>query len=518
MIIKSLYESLVNSLNEVRIQRTIDKKLWLSIASTISRNRSSEAEFIKPIGSDKDILLQKYVAALLILKKRCPESEDDMDDIKTFKLVGHKLLDLGVTFNEIKDLYVKNGGTQVSNTISVNPTTEVNKMEKEIKENPEVQVDDSDMIDLLNKKQKAKDKSRKSESYIKFNKQLYGNCTSYDDFKKINDKLSLKDLILNTYNIIDTTYYKLKKTFYKIVEKDYKVYFRDVYTDDDDRIYRNDYKALYISWVYIRKSKVEDNTFAIRVNDFTINGEPIRYNIELNNKVSIDKDELHDILSTALSKLQYVQQSEYTDLLSNGDKKYMQSLGSFENYGKHNELNRDYKYTPLYKKIFQYVQKQYTTNKVCTDCIRNLICKLNLGNEDNGKTLETPLNVPIATLKIKKYTDDYYERKHHYKLIKKDILIDIIKIENYSSHSKNCNEFNLYYRSINQDVDLKNDIIHSWHITNRDNPINVYYNFMSSPKYEYMIDSCNEIQILKMLQHCIATIYYYNNNVSALIK
>lgn len=517
MIIKSLYESLVNSLNEARVQRTIDKKLWLSIASTISRNRSSEAEFIKPLGSDKNILLQKYVAALLILKKRCPESEDDIDDIKTFKLVGHKLIDLGVTFDEIKKLYVKNGGTQVSNTISVNPSYEVKELEKEIKEEPEEQVDDSDILDLLDKKKKVKDKSRKSESYIKFNRQLYDYCTSYDDFKKVNDKLPITNLISYIYNIIDTTYYKLKKTFYKISEKDYKVYFRDVYTDDNDRIYRNDYKALYISWVYIRKSKVEENTFAIRVNDFTINGESIGQTIELNDKVSIDKDELHDILSTALSKLQYVQQLEYTDLLSAGNKKYIQSLGSFENYGKHNELDRNYKHTPLYKKIFQAVQEQYTTNVQCVNCIKNLICKLNLGNEDNGKTLETPLHVPIATLKIKKYTDDYHDKQHHYKLIKKDISIDITKVENYSSN-KNCNEFYLYYRSHGQDIDLIDDKIYSWYISNNNSSISVYYNYMSIPKYEYIIDSCNESQILEMLQHCISTIYYYNNNVSALIK
>ena len=63
-----------NILNEARVQRTIDKKLWLTVSSTISRNKSSEAEFIKPIGNDKDNLLQRYVAALLITKKECPQS------------------------------------------------------------------------------------------------------------------------------------------------------------------------------------------------------------------------------------------------------------------------------------------------------------------------------------------------------------------------------------------------------------------------------------------------------------
>jgi len=54
MIIKSLYESLQRAINEARVQRTIDNKLWLSVASTISRNRSTEAEFIKPRNETKE--------------------------------------------------------------------------------------------------------------------------------------------------------------------------------------------------------------------------------------------------------------------------------------------------------------------------------------------------------------------------------------------------------------------------------------------------------------------------------
>jgi hypothetical protein len=58
MIIKSLYESLTNSLNEARLNRTIDKKLWLTVASICSRNKSTEAEFIKPMSKmTKDDLL-----------------------------------------------------------------------------------------------------------------------------------------------------------------------------------------------------------------------------------------------------------------------------------------------------------------------------------------------------------------------------------------------------------------------------------------------------------------------------
>ena len=51
MIIKSLYESLLNCINEARVSRTIDKKLWVSIASTCSRNKATEAENVKPRAS-----------------------------------------------------------------------------------------------------------------------------------------------------------------------------------------------------------------------------------------------------------------------------------------------------------------------------------------------------------------------------------------------------------------------------------------------------------------------------------
>ncbi len=58
MVIKQLYESLVNSLNEARVNRTIDRKLWLTVASICSRNKSTNAEFIKPLSKmSKDEIL-----------------------------------------------------------------------------------------------------------------------------------------------------------------------------------------------------------------------------------------------------------------------------------------------------------------------------------------------------------------------------------------------------------------------------------------------------------------------------
>ena len=118
---QTLYETLISeisyavqkSINEMArlaVQRTIDKKLWLSVASTCSRNKSTEAENIRPIGSDKENLLNRYVAALIIMRKPCPETEDDIDTLKTFKLFAKRYLQLGGTLQEIQDLYNKNTG------------------------------------------------------------------------------------------------------------------------------------------------------------------------------------------------------------------------------------------------------------------------------------------------------------------------------------------------------------------------------------------------------------------------
>lgn len=118
---QTLYETLISgisyavqkSINEMArlaVQRTIDKKLWLSVASTCSRNKSTEAENIRPIGSNKENLLNRYVAALIIMRKPCPETEDDIDTLKTFKFVAKRYLQLGGTLQEIQDLYNKNTG------------------------------------------------------------------------------------------------------------------------------------------------------------------------------------------------------------------------------------------------------------------------------------------------------------------------------------------------------------------------------------------------------------------------
>lgn len=129
-LVESISIAIKKSINEMArlsVQRTIDRKLWLSVASTCSRNKSTEAENIKPGKGDKDNLLNRYVAALIIMRKPCPQTEDDIDDIKTFKLVGHKYLELGGTIEEIQDLYNKNTGKS-STAVTKKPVeTEIKK-------------------------------------------------------------------------------------------------------------------------------------------------------------------------------------------------------------------------------------------------------------------------------------------------------------------------------------------------------------------------------------------------------
>lgn len=186
---QTLYETLISgisyavqkSINEMArlaVQRTIDKKLWLSVASTCSRNKSTEAENIRPIGSDKENLLNRYVAALIIMRKPCPETEDDIDKLKTFKLVAKRYLQLGGTLQEIQDLYNKNTGkTRI--------------IPSEAKKNP------------IQKKEEYTDKPVSTDNIVKdepVQKDSYGGMGLFDDddiFGDDTDDISNSELTQN---------------------------------------------------------------------------------------------------------------------------------------------------------------------------------------------------------------------------------------------------------------------------------------------------------------------------------
>ena len=134
----SLYKELVEnisfaiktSLNEMAKKidhRTVDRKLWLSVASVCSRNKETECEFIKPMKKlTKQDLLDRYVIGLIILKKPCPKSIRDIEKLKSFKLLGQRAIELGATIDEIKDLYnVNSGNGSAKPAAPVKPATHV---------------------------------------------------------------------------------------------------------------------------------------------------------------------------------------------------------------------------------------------------------------------------------------------------------------------------------------------------------------------------------------------------------
>lgn len=99
-------------INEARIQRTIDSKIWATMSSASSKNRANGAVDVKPMRrDDSEVLLQKYVAGLLTIKAECPATEDDIETIGSYKLIGRAALDAGVSLARIQKLYVENGGT-----------------------------------------------------------------------------------------------------------------------------------------------------------------------------------------------------------------------------------------------------------------------------------------------------------------------------------------------------------------------------------------------------------------------
>lgn len=98
-------------LNEARVQRTIDSKIWASMSSMSSRLRSTLGEDAKVMKKDsKEVLLQKYVAGLLTMKVGCPHNNADINKLKAYKNIGNAYIDAGGNITDIQKLYVENGG------------------------------------------------------------------------------------------------------------------------------------------------------------------------------------------------------------------------------------------------------------------------------------------------------------------------------------------------------------------------------------------------------------------------
>ena len=245
MIIKSLLESLNKALYEKVMWKTIDKNLRLSIASIISRNRNSEAEFIKPKSTaTKDDLIPRYVAALLILHKDCPMTEDDIDTLKTFKLVGHKILELGGTLEEIQDLYVQNGGIIKSQ----NPIQNIQDTDNEIKEKPVNQIQQTEQLTPEDK-----------EEIQEIIEDIPEGITSYVDIEKFVDKEynDMQSICAELMRILESTKFELYKSFYKTKSANYMIYFTRMYTDINT-LQHESYHSLIIEFKYFTKQKYKD--------------------------------------------------------------------------------------------------------------------------------------------------------------------------------------------------------------------------------------------------------------------
>lgn len=106
---KAIYRRPASSLNEA-VQRTIDQKLWASVSSGISRNYKADmGASAKPIGT-RDQLLQRYIAAMVILKQACPMSLDELENSPAFPQWGKKLVEMGVSIEEVQKLWNENCG------------------------------------------------------------------------------------------------------------------------------------------------------------------------------------------------------------------------------------------------------------------------------------------------------------------------------------------------------------------------------------------------------------------------
>lgn len=321
MINKKLYESLCQCIYESRIQRTIDKKLWLSIASTCSRNKETQAENIKPsVNATKEQLLPRYVAALLIMKKACPTTEQEMDEIKTFKLVGKKLLQLGCTFEEIQNEYVANGGKIITKEVNVDPKQVEQKLDQDIKQPIEKQVQKQKFAPTNTT---SKNVEPLPEGIKSFNDLLLYVQDNYDSMIKVAQAI---------YDILDQTYYTIQSTFYKLQRPDGKLYFKGVTTDERKKIFHNDEHVISIDWVKTKKSKVFTGTFCITANDLSINGEKIAgKDVKLDNSTYITFNELCELLNIILAKLLFRQQGEYVYPEHQKPKTRFDTLGKFGN-------------------------------------------------------------------------------------------------------------------------------------------------------------------------------------------
>ena len=228
----AIYKSL-NEMSRNINYRTIDRKLWLSVASICSRNRSTEAEFVKPMKKlTKEDLINRYVAALLIMKKPCPQTEEDIETLKTLKLFGQKAIQLGANIRDIKDCYIQN-----SNSTNQAPITATQQEETTNKSNIFDEVlnggDDEDTIAKVTVDSRIKDFiESKVDSKIK-NDDYYSSI--YKNYKT--NHLSCYDKGYSYNDLTDNGYTSV-------------LFAKYVFTDDtneNEKVYITNYKHYIVN-------------------------------------------------------------------------------------------------------------------------------------------------------------------------------------------------------------------------------------------------------------------------------
>ena len=407
MIIKSLYESLQRAINEARVQRTIDNKLWLSVASTISRNRSTEAEFIKPRNETKELLMQRYVAALIILRKTCPTTEQEMEDIKTYKLVGKKILDLGGTFKEIYDLYLKNGGTPIANS----PQDAVTNAEQELQQSPDEQVQEAPVPnDNIN----AEDEEAVEEMI----EDLPEGVLSYNSLYRhvVNTYTDILEILNNIASILETKNFEINRTFFKIKKGKEYIYFNKLHTDDEMKIYSRGARVILMEYsvfklttfkqyqmkpyhLFFNETRFEDQ----QLNDMYTKG----YDVDIDGFIMTKQDFLN-LVQTALAKLLFVVQNDHITnplkeiKIDKDTNKYRKPIGVMQ------PVPTEASFTPEVRdKLADKIQQNYSTFEELEDFGEKLLMYGN-GNEpsesESGvikQKAKFTWNKPLYTIKYR---------------------------------------------------------------------------------------------------------------------
>lgn len=292
-LINEISKAIKTSLNEMSKKidhRTIDRSLWLSIASTCSRNKATECEFVKPMKKlTKDDLLNRYVGGLIILRKPCPQSEGDIEKLKSFKLLGQRAIELGATIEDIQNLYDINAdNVKKPITKPVSSKEETDNHNKSItKNNVIASRKNAVMVDLyqnLDKLEKAFD----TYDFKLFLDTFTDILKTFDDIVYPDDKDTKRNWSFVTgyddtyspevymkYNRVN--YIHFDKGTYSYDCKDKVLYPRENLFHGMDRA-----KSWMIGYSYWDKTKVKARTIFI-IQAKGVDQDALRFNIQIEN-------------------------------------------------------------------------------------------------------------------------------------------------------------------------------------------------------------------------------------------